>query len=66
MPKISTLYKEKIGKLTQYDTLINALNLIDETAEDYSQENYHEKKIRAEAYTLVADFINKHATQGIY
>lgn len=47
-------------KPTQYDKLIDALNLIDEQAE-HGNCDYDEEKARAKAYKLVADFIDKNA-----
>ena len=42
---------------TQYDRVIDALNLIDEQAE-HSGASYAEEVARGKAYKLVADFID--------
>jgi hypothetical protein len=47
-------------KQTEYNKIIDALNLIDEIAE--RADSYtHEDKARGKAYKLVADFIDKNA-----
>lgn len=48
-------------KQTQYDKLIDALNFIDEIAENSSGVDYSEDRKRRKAYELVADFIDKKA-----
>ena len=45
---------------TEYDKVIDALNLIDEQAEQGNTE-YDEDIARAKAYEIVADFINLNA-----
>lgn len=47
-------------RTTQYDKLIDALNIIDEQAEQGGGD-YAESEARAKAYELVADFIDKKA-----
>ena len=47
-------------KKTEYDKVIDALNLIDEQAERGSGD-YAEQKARQRAYEIVADFIDKKA-----
>lgn len=44
----------------EYNTIIDALNLIDEQAEK-GNSTYEEDKKRSKAYEKVADFIDKHA-----
>ncbi len=48
-------------KQTEYDKIIDALNLIDEQAESGAEESYEEKMARTRAYNKVANFIDKHA-----
>lgn len=48
------------NKTTEYDKVIDALNLIDEQAEQCSGD-YDEQKARGKAYEIVADFIDKKA-----
>lgn len=47
-------------KITEYNKLIDALNLIDEQAEQGGTD-YVESVARLKAYELVADFIDKKA-----
>lgn len=58
--KTAIKYLLKKEKTEEYNKLMDALNLIDEQAEDESGNGYAEKKQRAKAYKLVADFISKH------
>ena len=54
---------QKNGRLymkNEYNTIIDALNLIDEQAEK-GNSTYEEDKKRSKAYEKVADFIDKHA-----
>lgn len=44
----------------QYEKLMDALNVINEQAEN-GNNDYEEEKKRAKAYDLVADFINTNA-----
>ena len=45
---------------TEYDKVIDALNLIDEHAEHYCND-YDEAEAQERAYEIVADFIDLHA-----
>lgn len=49
-----------MAKQTEYDKVIDALNVIDEQAER-SDNNYDEEMARAKAYKIVANFIDKNA-----
>ncbi len=44
----------------EYDEIMDALNIIDDQAENGSQ-NLEEQEERRDAYEKVADFISKHA-----
>ena len=53
----------KTQKPNEYNKVIDALNLIDAQANGEYETNdmYKEERVREKAYTIVADFINKHA-----
>ncbi len=51
-------------KTNEYEKVIDALNRIDETAENNGGETYEEQEQRAKDYDLVATFIDKHAKRS--
>ena len=54
--------RKKLPKQSEYDKVIDALNLIDEHAEPH--DDYDQAKERFKAYEIVANFIDKKAKRN--
>ena len=52
-----------MAKQNEYNKVIDALNLIDESAERGGDESYEDQVERGKAYEIVANFIDKHASR---
>jgi len=52
-------------KINEYNRVIDALNRIDEQADNDGSESWDEKEARLKDYELVADFIDKHASREV-
>jgi hypothetical protein len=62
-PKTKKQFKRLAPKQSEYSKIMDALNIIDEQANDEfeSDDLYKNEKQREKAYNMVADFIDKHA-----